>query len=385
MVRPAGYGHYTNKLGIPWPRWCGTLVAMPGRLSARQAELDLVRRCHSGLQPVDVQHQVLRSLRRLMPIDAVFFATADPETLLFTGAYSEEPLAASTRLFLDNEFGRQDVNKFTSLATSAQHVASLDDATGQDRLSSARYRDIMRPLGLGDELRAALVVGSECWGYLCLHRMEHPLGFTPAEVAVLARVGPHIAHALRQAVQHTQLAGAGDVPGPGVVLLADDLSVVAITPQAEHLLSLIDNGPYANHQLPVAVHAVAVALVAVERGAATHQPRTRVPTRTGRLLTVHASRLHGPGEDRIAVVLEPTEARASAPLMLAAYGLSKREAEVARLVLRGTSTRAIADTLHISRYTVQDHLKAVFDKVGVRSRRDLVGRLLSTASADRGP
>jgi DNA-binding CsgD family transcriptional regulator len=63
--------------------------------------------------------------------------------------------------------------------------------------------------------------------------------------------------------------------------------------------------------------------------------------------------------------------------MLAAYGLSRREAEVARMVLRGASTRAIADDLHISRHTVQDHLKAVFDKVGVRSRRALVGRLLS--------
>jgi DNA-binding CsgD family transcriptional regulator len=332
------------------------------------------------LDTTDVQRRVLRSLRRLMPVDAAFFATADPETLLFTGATSEEPLNEATPLFLDNEFGRQDVNKFATLATSISHVASLDDATRGDRLSSARYRDIMRPLGLGDELRAALVAGSRCWGYLCLHREDHPLGFAPAEAAALARVGPHIAHALRQAVLRTSALGTRDAPGPGVVLLAADLSVVAITPQAEYLLSMIDNDPAAAHRLPVAVRAVAAALVAVERGTATQLPSVRVPVRGGRWLTVHASRLHGPGEDRIAVVVEPTEVRATVPLMLAAYGLSTREAEVARLVLRGTSTPAIADALHISGNTVQDHLKAVFDKVGVRSRRDLVARLLTTAT-----
>ncbi|MBV8994423.1 MAG: helix-turn-helix transcriptional regulator [Pseudonocardiales bacterium] len=342
----------------------------------------MVRHCHSGLDIVDLRNQVLRSLRRLMPIDAVFFATADPETLLFTGAYSEEPLGGSTLLFLDNEFGCQDVNKFAALATSAHHVASLDGATGRDRSSSVRYRRIMRPLGLGDEVRAALVAGAECWGYLCLHRTEHRLGFTAAEAAALARIGPHIAHAVRQAVLRTR-AGTGDAPGPGVVLLADDLSVVAITPQAEHLLSLIDSGP-TGHPLPVAVRAVAMALGAVERGAAMYLPSARIPTTTGRWLSVHASRLRGPGEDRIAVVLEPAEARASVPVMLAAYGLSKRETEVAKLVLRGASTRTIVDALHISRHTVQDHLKAVFDKVGVRSRRDLVSRLLDIASPGRG-
>jgi len=46
------------------------------------------------------------------------------------------------------------------------------------------------------------------------------------------------------------------------------------------------------------------------------------------------------------------------------------------LVLRGEPTSSIADTLHISRHTVQDHLKVVIDKMGVHSRRDLVGRLL---------
>ena len=79
-------------------------------------------------------------------------------------------------------------------------------------------------------------------------------------------------------------------------------------------------------------------------------------------------------------MLERADGHAIAQLMLAAHGLTPREVDVARLVLRGTSTAAIADTLHISRHTLQDHLKAVFDKVGVRSRRELVGRFRGTPS-----
>ncbi len=95
-------------------------------------------------------------------------------------------------------------------------------------------------------------------------------------------------------------------------------------------------------------------------------------------MTVHASRLNGPsGEQGITVVIEEADARSTVPLRLSAHGLSPREGEVAALVLRGTSTRGISATLHISENTVQDHLKAVFDKVGVRSRRELVAAMLT--------
>ena len=119
----------------------------------------LIGRCYAGLDAAGLRDEVLRRLRRIMPVDAAFFATVDPQTLLFTSAVADEPLGAATPLFLDNEYGREDVNKFAALAEAADPVGSLDRATRGQRPASARYREIMGPLGLGDELRAALVSG----------------------------------------------------------------------------------------------------------------------------------------------------------------------------------------------------------------------------------
>lgn len=246
-------------------------------------------------------------------------------------------------------------------------------------MASPRYREIMRPIGLGDELRAALSVDAQVWGYLCLHREDGALGFTSDEARTLARLGPHIAHGLRHAVLLRTASGDVEPLSPGVLVLAEDLTLLAATPDAAHLLSLIEPAR-GGHSLPLPppVCSVAAALRAIELGVPrASQPTTTVRTRAGTWLRLHAARLHGhDGTGPISVVLEPAGAQRTAALMLRAYGLSPRELQVATAVLRGESTKAISAELHISANTVQDHLKAIFDKIGVRSRRELVGRLL---------
>jgi hypothetical protein len=52
-------------------------------------------------------------------------------------------------------------------------------------------------------------------------------------------------------------------------------------------------------------------------------------------------------------------------------------------VARGFPTNEIALRLHLSAYTVQDHLKSIFGKTGTSSRGDLVARLFFDHYAPR--
>jgi DNA-binding CsgD family transcriptional regulator len=351
--------------------------------SAERIKQEIIRLCHAGLDSRTFRVEAVRCLRKAIPVDVSFFATADPATLLFTSAVVDDILARATSQFLENEFLRDDSVKFASLARDRTPVDSLGVATRGKLAHSPRYQEILAPMDLGDELRAALVVGSKCWGFMCLHRERSSPNFTPAEAAFLAKLTPHLAEGLRTAL----LIGDGRVSslaleGPGLVLLGDDLSLAAITPAGEGWLAEVAKSEWPGSlELPGAVYAVAARLLALERGGhelADLMPRTRLRSASGRWLVLHASRLRAAGtEGQIAVIFEEARPSEIAPLIVDAYGLTKREGEITQLVARGLSTAEVSKELHITPNTVRDHFKAIFDKVGVRSRRELVGQIFA--------
>jgi DNA-binding CsgD family transcriptional regulator len=358
-------------------------VGVAGGRSAEGTRQEIIRHSHAGLDSRTFRVEAVKQLRKAIPVDVSFFATADPATLLFTSAVRDDVLARATPQFLEHEFLRDNPVKFVRLARERSPVDSLGMATGGELARSPRYQEILEPMDLGDELRAALIVGSKCWGFMCLHRERSSPNFTPAEAAFLAKLTPHLAEGLRTALLIGDARAGPPAPeSPGLLLLGDDLSLAAITPAAEGWLAEVAQGDWRSSlELPDAVYAVAARLLALERGGHTPSdlmPRIRFRTASGRWLVLHASRLRAAdAEGRIAVIFEEARPSEIAPLIVDAYSLTKREGEITRLVLRGLSTAEVSRELHITPNTVRDHFKSIFDKVGVRSRRELVGQVFA--------
>ena len=68
---------------------------------------------------------------------------------------------------------------------------------------------------------------------------------------------------------------------------------------------------------------------------------------------------------------------ASGALVTKEYRLTKREVDIVRCVCRGMTNDEIGERLYISRFTVETHLKNIFDKTGVKHRAGLASLLQS--------
>jgi DNA-binding CsgD family transcriptional regulator len=328
-----------------------------------------------------------RILARSVPFDGVCVLTMDPATLLPTDEVVENGLPdQATRRMTEIEIRGEDFNTFDALARSGRQAASLSEATNGDLDRSLRHRELKRPNGFGDELRAALVCDAATWGGLTLLRASDRCHFAPADADLVASVSRYLAEGLRRAVLFTALSGerSDDEESAGLVLLAADNSITMTNAAADKWLAELREGS-SSEPLPQVVTAVASRARSIADGqvATGAIARARVRTASGVWLLVRGSTLGDHHGAQTAVMLERARPHELAPLIADAYGLTERERAVTQLVAQGLSTSAIAGRLHISAWTVQDHLKSIFEKVGVGTRGELTARVFFEHDAPR--
>jgi len=164
--------------------------------------------------------------------------------------------------------------------------------------------------------------------------------------------------------------------GSGTILFANEAADSLLSRQTEEGLAVLagDRGT-----MPLLSH-----LIRLAAGCST-ECRARMALSNGRSLEARLVAVEEggapPAQVRVITLLEraPIVLDDIRPL-LSARGVSEREAEVIGGVLRGLRNAQIASELFISEYTVKDHLKHVFAKLGVSSRGGLIRAMYASPS-----
>jgi DNA-binding CsgD family transcriptional regulator len=352
--------------------------AMAATLPAAQSSLEALEQlANEGRSAQELLDQFALRIDRVVPTDGYFLAATDPETTLAIGTGLVRDLPAEQcQPHWDYEFLVPDYLKFADIARSGRRIADIHDATGGRPERSPRFKQYSAATGFRSEVRLAFTVGDSAWGLGQLNRLTGR--FTDDEKAWLELAAASIALGLRRAMVAEPASSPALARGPGVLLLDGGGRVLSATREAlewlDELAPELLMSDVGDVRLPFHAHGFATRVRAAHEDGEP-QIRSRLRTRHGVWLLMHGAVLEGTGQ--VALIIEPAKSADVAPLIVEAYGLTGRELDVTRAIARGLSTSEIAAELYLSPHTVRDHVKGLFEKVGVSSRGELVHRVFA--------
>nr|WP_046317075.1 helix-turn-helix transcriptional regulator [Mycobacterium sp. UM_Kg1] len=351
-------------------------------LTAERARGDIDVLSRAGLDLDHFLQEAVGAVGRAVPWAGVCVGTHDPASLMLTSARKFGALTPNLEddlLFGQLEYGLGEFTSFRSLVHHDIRAVSMLQLPQGAVEGSPRTQQLIRPVyGFTDEARLVMRDDTGMWGCLALFR-DDGVAFAEDDLTFLASLSEAFARGVRSGILARIGAAQAQAPaarGPAVVIVNAAGEIVQISRGAAQVLEELatpgDTGaPYG------VIVGIASAARATASDASLPLPSARVRLPSGHWQVLHASPMDGPDGATGDVVVTIEEARPPeiVALVVAAFGLTPRERDVTRMVLQGSDTKAIAAALHVSAYTVQDHLKSVFAKAGVRNRRDLIARV----------
>jgi DNA-binding NarL/FixJ family response regulator len=332
--------------------------------------------CYRGLDSATLRERAGDRLARHLGGSSYCFGATDPATALPVHSVSVglDPSIMQTFYGLVLSTPSLDFGPWIARSCRAARLEDLVDDVEHDPYTT----EILRPCGLRYDVQVACIGDGWSWGHMCLRRRQTEGPFEDHEVRFLDALAPHLTAGLRAAASRAALAAA---PGKsaGVVVIGPDGKVELANGVAEQLFRQPVSGT--RQCLLTAVQIVAAQLerTLADDAAPVVPQLTVLDEASQETYRLRAERVLGAdGRPRGLVMIEPATALETSEQtqLLARLGLSRRECEVAQAIVRGRSTAQIAGDLVVSPHTVQDHVRKVFDKLGVTSRQQLAVRLL---------
>ncbi|MFD1884400.1 helix-turn-helix transcriptional regulator [Paenibacillus wenxiniae] len=348
-----------------------------------------------------VQYRVrlLQWLNQYVPFDGACCTLVDPDSLLSVGAVVEQQLERIHAELLAYEHAYPEAaDAYPHLVQREPPIAVLSQHQRQLLSAHPRYREVLRPAGFGDELRVAMIYNKRCWGFLTLYRLDDQLLFSPDEQQWITQLLPEMAAQLRifslSALQQIHRESSNleihrddsfvSMPDPspsaekGIVLLSAQLELLSANRAATLWLDRLRQHENESVALwPRPIHTAALKLLHQSANITGYEESVQsyIPAH-GYYVWMRANLVYtNDGNRQVMIELQSAPPEQLFRLQCEQFALTAREQQLIRQVMKGQSTRQIAAALHISTFTVQDHLKSIFAKTDTSSRRELIAML----------
>ncbi|MBS4207100.1 LuxR C-terminal-related transcriptional regulator [Bacillus sp. FJAT-50079] len=315
--------------------------------------------------------KILVQIKRRIPYEAYCFTTVDPQTLLSTGAITDERIEVLHPQLFENEYIEKDMNRYIELFEGKTYCNSIFEGTRGEGVRSKRFREILSPAGFIDELRAVLVYKNRCYGFLTLYRTKEQGLFSQTEIGYLKETLASIAKGLKESISRSyQLVSRPENTsiGTGLIVLDQKLNIISTNQTGFNFLEWLRQEEFLeNNCLPRPIRAIC------SQGKK-RSSKILIHAFNHSFMTLNVSPLFG-SSSQIALLIERIKFHESLMLFSYLYELTDREYELLELLIEGKSTKCMANQLSISTYTVQDHLKSIFIKIKVNSRMELMNKI----------
>jgi len=306
----------------------------------------------------ELGQMISRQVARLVPHDGYILVGMDPITSV--GCF----------LTMENSYGPQALSRM-----------SIDFALGRSSpcrvlvhgVPDRRYRAQLHNMaaeGFGSEIRIELTDGSRTWGVLVLLREHGPTSFSPTDTAYAECLAQALALALKRFVASTPLSSMRTDLPPGLIIVGNNDEIKMATPSGRDALrAFTPRRLLTDEELFTSIWNITY------RARRSGEPIVcRVLAPQG-WIALHAQVLHGTTLGEVAITTQPASAEMLLPAIVAWHDITPREQTVIEQALEGSPTKHIARHLNLSQHTVNDHFKAIYRKIGVTSRDELIIRL----------
>lgn len=336
----------------------------------------------------EARRSAIEALRRAVGFERWCWPLTDPTSALATSGIAEFDLWPELpRMAVLEEHG--DIASKPQLVLGRRASLALSAATRGDLARSTRWRECLGPYGIGDELMTVCRDRHGCWGSVELMRDSDDPPFGEDDVRLLHELAPILGALLRRAqVRSWHGDGGAAGPPPATLIVDAELRPASWTAGlAAWLAELGPDGPdgAGAGMLPTAVYEIGTRVLTPAAAANGLPASVRIPTRTGRWVVLEGAALEGAARGHVAITIRGASSDEVFDLLSRSHALTARERQLVALVLGGLATKQLAEAMCISPHTVQDHLKAIFRKTGVRSRRELVSHLAGPVTPPGAP